>query len=64
MNKPVDLAHPKMLLDPYASWAANEGVPVTEDFGVDLLTADVVDRMNGGVSFTCAGSDGGIVTMW
>ena len=39
MNKPVtDLPHPKMLLDPYAGWAANEGVPITEDFGVDLLT--------------------------
>src|SRR6201997_4178342 len=26
-----------MLLDPYAAWAAQEGVPVIEDFGVDLL---------------------------
>src|SRR5882757_1754420 len=39
MNKPItDLPHPKMLLDPYASWAAGEGVPITEDFGVDLLS--------------------------
>jgi len=39
MNKPVtDLPHPKMLLDPYAGWAVNEGVPITEDFGVDLRT--------------------------
>ena len=39
MNKPdTDLPHPKMLLDPYAGWAANEGVPITEDFGVDLRT--------------------------
>src|SRR5437868_14821381 len=38
MNKPItDIPHPKMLIDPYAAWAANEGVPVTEDFGVDLL---------------------------
>src|SRR2546430_5202605 len=38
MNKPIaDIAHPKMLLDPYAAWAAKEGVPITEDFGVDLL---------------------------
>ena len=38
MNKPItDLQHPKMLLDPYGAWAAAEGVPVTEDFGVDLL---------------------------
>jgi uncharacterized RmlC-like cupin family protein len=40
MNKPItELQHPKMLLDPYATWAAKEGVPITEDFGVDLLTA-------------------------
>src|SRR3979490_2167627 len=39
MNKPMtDMQHPKMLLDPYATWAANEGVPITEDFGVDLRT--------------------------
>ena len=38
MNKPItDLQHPKMLLDPYAAWATKEGVPITEDFGVDLL---------------------------
>ena len=38
MNKPIaELPHPKMLLDPYAAWAAREGVPITEDFGVDLL---------------------------
>ena len=38
MNKPVtDIPHPKMLLDPYGTWAMNEGVPITEDFGVDLL---------------------------
>ena len=38
MNELVsDLPHPKMLLDPYAAWAVNENVPITEDFGVDLL---------------------------
>src|SRR5438132_7782522 len=38
MNKPItDIPHPKMLIDPYAAWAAKEGVPITEDFGVDLL---------------------------
>ena len=27
MNKPMtDMQHPKMLLDPYATWAANAGV--------------------------------------
>jgi len=28
-----------MLRDPYGSWAAGEGVPVVEDFGIDLLAA-------------------------
>jgi len=28
---------PKLLLDPYLSWTEKEGVPITEDFGVDLL---------------------------
>lgn len=27
----------KLLLDPYGDWAAGEGVPVVEDFGIDLL---------------------------
>jgi len=36
MNKPLS-EHPKLLLDPYVAWTAGEGVPVTEDFGVDLL---------------------------
>jgi uncharacterized RmlC-like cupin family protein len=38
MNKPLEnIVHPKLLLDPYGSWVAKEGVPVTEDFGIDLL---------------------------
>jgi len=36
MNMPL-LEHPKLLLDPYLAWAENEGVPITEDFGIDLL---------------------------
>src|SRR5450432_4131539 len=36
MNKPLS-EHPKLLLDPYGSWAAQEGVPIVEDFGVDLI---------------------------
>ena len=36
MNKPLS-EHPKLLLDPYIAWTEKEGVPVTEDFGVDLL---------------------------
>ena len=30
----------RVLLDPYLDWADEEGVPVLEDFGVDLLTAE------------------------
>lgn len=42
MNQPlVDLNHPKMLLDPYLSWVEREGVPVTEDFGIDLFKVPV-----------------------
>jgi hypothetical protein len=36
MNKPLS-EYPKLLLDPYGGWAGREGVPVVEDFGVDLL---------------------------
>src|SRR5205085_1649138 len=55
MNKAItDLQHPKMLLDPYASWAAGEGVPITEDFGVDLRRVPTAPWGRFGV-------DGGIV---
>ena len=55
MNKPItDIPHPKMLLDPYAAWAANEGVPVTEDFGVDLLEVPTAPWPRFGI-------DGGLV---
>ncbi len=30
----------RVLLDPYLDWADGEGVPIIEDFGVDLLAAD------------------------
>src|SRR5438067_10964749 len=36
MNKPLS-EHPKLLLDPYATWDEQEGVPITQDFGIDLL---------------------------
>ena len=29
-----------LLLDPYLTWAQGEGVPIHEDFGVDLLAAE------------------------
>ena len=55
MNKPMtDMQHPKMLLDPYAAWAASEGVPITEDFGADLLAVPTAHWPRFGV-------DGGIV---
>ena len=54
MNKPVfDINHPKMLLDPYLSWVEREGVPVTEDFGIDLFKVPVKPWARFGV-------DGGI----
>jgi hypothetical protein len=34
-------AEPRILLDPYGSWAAAEGVPVIEDFGIDLLALPI-----------------------
>jgi uncharacterized cupin superfamily protein len=33
-------AQPKFLNDPYLDWSQREGVPIHEDFGVDLLTAE------------------------
>jgi len=57
MNKPMQhIPHPKLLLDPYGAWAANQGVPITEDFGVDLLKAETKPWARFGV-------DGGIVNL-
>jgi uncharacterized RmlC-like cupin family protein len=36
-----DAAQPDMLRDPYGSWIQSEGVPVVEDFGIDLLELPV-----------------------
>jgi mannose-6-phosphate isomerase-like protein (cupin superfamily) len=46
----------RVLVDPYLEWADGEGIPVIEDFGVDLLTAETRpwDR---------AGCDGAIVNL-
>src|SRR6266496_1961705 len=33
-------AHARFLIDPYLDWAHREGLPIHEDFGVDLLTAE------------------------
>jgi hypothetical protein len=31
----------KFMVDPYLDWAGNEGVPIHEDFGLDLLAVEV-----------------------
>ena len=33
-------AEPKFLIDPYLDWAKEEGIPIVEDFGVDLLSLE------------------------
>jgi mannose-6-phosphate isomerase-like protein (cupin superfamily) len=33
-------AERKLLIDPYLEWTAREGIPIHEDFGFDLLTAE------------------------
>ena len=67
MNKPItDMQHPKMLLDPYGAWAAKEGVPITEDFGVDLLQVPFLDSSVLGVLLRSARrmrADGGDVVL-
>ena len=55
MNKPLS-EHPKLLLDPYVAWTEKEGVPVTEDFGVDLLKCPTAHWPRFGV-------EGGIVNL-
>ena len=46
----------RVLLDPYVDWAAGEGVPVIEDFAVDLLAAQTK-------SWPRFGCDGAIVNL-
>ena len=55
MNKPLS-EHPKLLLDPYVAWTEKEGVPVTEDFGVDLLKCPTAHWPRFGV-------EGGVVNL-
>ncbi len=35
------MSEPRILIDPYFEWAQNEGIPVNEGFGFDLLHMDV-----------------------
>jgi hypothetical protein len=36
----MNAASQRLLIDPYLDWTASEALPIHEDFGVDLLTAD------------------------
>src|SRR5260370_39962471 len=45
---------PPMLLDPYGAWARAENIPITEDFGVDLLATPTAP-------WPRLGAEGGIV---
>ncbi len=55
MNQPPP-EPPKLLLDPYVAWTEAEGVPVTEDFGVDLLKCPTAHWPRFGV-------EGGVVNL-
>ena len=36
----VDMADDKFLVDPYLNWCADEGIPIVEDFGIDIKTVE------------------------
>jgi mannose-6-phosphate isomerase-like protein (cupin superfamily) len=36
----VDLADENFLVDPYLNWCAEQGIPIIEDFGVDMKTVE------------------------
>jgi uncharacterized RmlC-like cupin family protein len=46
---PEQQQSPKLLLDPYMDWIKREGIPVTEDFGIDLLNIPTVPWPRAGV---------------
>jgi uncharacterized RmlC-like cupin family protein len=55
MNQQTNIPNQdKILRDPYLSWSQGEGVPITEDFGVDLLKCPTA-------KWARMGTDGGIV---
>ena len=49
LDEMVATKTPKFLRDPYLEWVAAEGVPVAEDFGVDLMATDVAPWARFGV---------------
>ena len=32
---------PRFLVDPYLDWVANEGLPIAEDYGIDLFKVEM-----------------------
>ena len=34
-------------IDPYLDWVAKEGLPVTEDYGIDLFTVETKKKHSG-----------------
>ena len=36
----AEAQEPKFLFDPYLDWVENEGIPVAEDFGIDLMKVE------------------------
>lgn len=47
---------PRFLIDPYLEWVEREGVPVVEDFGVDLLAVETAP-------WACLGADAAVVNL-
>jgi hypothetical protein len=35
------MAETRFLIDTYLEWIKTEGIPIVEDFGIDLLTVEV-----------------------
>ena len=48
------MAETRFLVDTYREWIANEGIPIVEDFGLDLLAVETKPwpRMGGNGAFT------------
>ncbi len=57
---------PKFLVDPYLEWVGNEGIPVHEDFGFNLLTLDLAPwpRMDARGAYAHALGRGDFVNMY
>ncbi|HZU15607.1 MAG TPA: hypothetical protein VFD01_03230 [Candidatus Dormibacteraeota bacterium] len=40
-DRPEPVGEPRLLLDPYLDFIRSEGIPIVEDFGLDLLSVEV-----------------------